>query len=210
MRKYSSVIYVLGLIIGLCQISYAAEPASLNQLLAQISTLTADFTQSISNPNQHLTQKSSGKVYLAKPGNLRWEVKKPNPQIIILRKKQLWIYQPDLQQVLIKATDAKTSLENPAIFLTDNFTKILDKFLIKLTYQRSNIVWYQLIPKNENSTYTLIKLGFLNNKLHAIMIDDRLENHITINLKHVCYDCTVPPKIFVLHLPSNTDIINES
>lgn len=205
MIKFSITILLIGC--ALSKLSHACDN-NLIQLLNKISTLEANFTQSISNDNQQLLHKSTGKIYLSKPGKLRWEVKKPSPQIILLNNKHLWIYQPELQQVVRKSITEDTTLENPAIFLTENLSEIIkSKFTIDCT-NRSNNLQYNLIPKNHNSTYKIIKLNFSNKNLHSIIFDDRLGNHITIKLQRISYNKFLPKEIFTLSVPSNTDTIN--
>jgi outer membrane lipoprotein carrier protein len=44
---------------------------------------------------------SSGQMVFAKPGKMRWSYKTPRIQEVIVRDGELWMYQPDKEQVLI-------------------------------------------------------------------------------------------------------------
>lgn len=47
------------------------------------------------------SEASAGEVWFGKPGKMRWVYTTPQPQTVIIKGKELWLYQPDKQQVLI-------------------------------------------------------------------------------------------------------------
>jgi outer membrane lipoprotein carrier protein len=47
------------------------------------------------------SESSAGEVWFGKPGKMRWVYTTPQAQTVIIRGKELWLYQPDKQQVLI-------------------------------------------------------------------------------------------------------------
>src|SRR5262249_44496741 len=61
--------------------------------------------------------RSSGKVYFAKPGRMRWEYVEPEPQTIVADGAVLWIDQPRDHQVLKTAFREAFQSRTPVSFL---------------------------------------------------------------------------------------------
>ncbi|MFQ5737307.1 MAG: outer membrane lipoprotein carrier protein LolA, partial [Thermodesulfobacteriota bacterium] len=49
------------------------------------------------------------KVYLKKPGKMRWDYREPVKDEIVSNGKTVWVYQPDLNQVISRPADAAAS-----------------------------------------------------------------------------------------------------
>src|SRR5687768_9284600 len=84
-------------------VTYAGSSTdTLNQLLRNIRSMRADFIQTLMDNNGKMIQQSWGKMALQRPGQFRWETKRPNEQLIVANGSRLWIYDPDLQQVVVR------------------------------------------------------------------------------------------------------------
>ncbi len=66
----------------------------IEQYLTRINTMIADFTQIA--PDGSL---SSGKLYLRRPGNMRWQYNPPTPVLMIANGSELIFYDYELQQL---------------------------------------------------------------------------------------------------------------
>jgi outer membrane lipoprotein carrier protein len=188
--------------------SYAnTATADLANLLANIATLKANFIQTIIDDNRQTLQQSQGTMYLLKSGSLRWEVSQPIHQIFVVHQQLVWLYDPELQQVIIKPLHA---LDVPVLLLTKQLTTLVsNNFFLDKVYKKNHYLWYRLKAKTANSQYHLMELGFFNHKLHAMCFHDNLGHKITIKLQHVSYNVAIKPTIFNLKLPANIDIIDE-
>lgn len=60
---------------------------------------------------------SSGFVYIKKPGKMRWDYKEPRPKHFIADGKALYIYDPDLEQVMVDRAFSGSSLTTAVTFL---------------------------------------------------------------------------------------------
>lgn len=84
--------------------------------LTSIHTMKAHF-------EQHSDQKDAvlqtGRLIMRYPNQLRWEVKQPSTQWIILNRHRLWVYDPDLNQVIQREIkkDAKLNPMGAGLFL---------------------------------------------------------------------------------------------
>jgi outer membrane lipoprotein carrier protein len=83
--------------------AYAAPSTDLSTLLNSLHSMRSDFTQTVYDNHGKAIQKSYGQMALQRPGKFRWEIKKPIPQVIVANDTRLWVYDPDLEQVTIRA-----------------------------------------------------------------------------------------------------------
>jgi outer membrane lipoprotein carrier protein len=60
---------------------------------------------------------SSGFVYIKKPGKMRWDYKEPRPKHFIADGKALYIYDPELEQVMVDRAFSGSSLTTAVTFL---------------------------------------------------------------------------------------------
>ena len=62
---------------------------------------TADFDQESILKAMAVTDTASGRLMVRQPGKMRWEYLVPDPQTIITDGKELWVYRPEENQVLV-------------------------------------------------------------------------------------------------------------
>jgi outer membrane lipoprotein carrier protein len=60
--------------------------------------LAADFRQEYTNTTFGRASISDGRVYVAKPGKMRWDYSKPDKKYFISDGTTLWVYEPDSKQ----------------------------------------------------------------------------------------------------------------
>jgi len=89
-------------------IVYADEISGLNQLLQQFQSLSANFSQELTD-SQGMKSVTSGTLILKKPNQFRWEVNSPNQQLFISNGKELWNVEPDLEQVSLSPLEQNLS-----------------------------------------------------------------------------------------------------
>lgn len=94
----------------------------------KIKDLQADFQQSTRIEGFEKTLRSSGRLYLKRPGRLRWDYREPTPEEIYVRQNDVMMYVPEHQQVLVgkltqlAASQAPLQLLQGLASLDDHFT----------------------------------------------------------------------------------------
>ncbi|MBI5902212.1 MAG: outer membrane lipoprotein chaperone LolA [Deltaproteobacteria bacterium] len=113
-----------------------------------ITALSADFTQEFSSKATKTTMTSRGRVYFKKPGKMRWIYSAPTRDEVASNGKTVWIYQPDLNQVMERPVDAAAS-SIATDFLT-GVGKVRQQFEISLTSQGKDSYRLSLVPREAN------------------------------------------------------------
>jgi outer membrane lipoprotein carrier protein len=182
----------------------------LTELLSAIQTLQADFNQTISSPQSKQTiQQSFGHVMLQQPGKFRWEVKKPVAQLIVTNGKRLWIYDPDLEQVTTRSL-AKEIGDTPAFLLSHSRVALQKNFHVQAIKNAASLQWFLLMPKNRNTLFAFIKIGFLKNHIREMDLQDRLGHNTVIEFYNVILNHVVDPSLFNFKFPRHVDVIDET
>ncbi|MGE0473699.1 MAG: outer membrane lipoprotein carrier protein LolA [Nitrospirales bacterium] len=120
---------VLSLIIGFTMNAVslgASQPSGSKSLVekveaqyAQTKDLQADFTQETRFEGFETGFSSSGKLYLKKPGLLRWDYLEPSKEQIYVDGDQVMMYVPDHQQVVKGNLTQLAASKGPLALLQD-------------------------------------------------------------------------------------------
>src|SRR5262245_38664222 len=97
----------VGMALAVLALAVPARADALKDVLARLQaryddtrTMQADFRQTVESKTLAGTLESKGKVAFEKPNRMRWDYDPPDPQTIVGDGETLWIYQPDLKQVI--------------------------------------------------------------------------------------------------------------
>ncbi len=99
---------------------------------AQIKDFQADFVQETQIQGFDTTLRSSGHVYLKKPGRLRWDYLEPSVEHIYVHQDQLAMYVPNHNQVLKGSLTMMVSTKAP-LRLLQGVGKLAEHFSVEPT-----------------------------------------------------------------------------
>lgn len=179
----------------------------LNQLLQNLHSMEANFTQTTHAGKGKVTR-TTGKMYMQKPGRFRWDIKKPMPQLIVANQKTLWIYDPDLTQVTIRKFQYEAG-EAPALLLSHENNTVEKNFNVSVVQKKSNEQWYNLTPKKSDGMYEKIQLGVSNGAIQKMALTDNLGHQTAIEFSQVKTNTSLQPGLFQFKTPRGVDVIDE-
>ena len=200
-----------GLLVFVClSINANAENAEtaaqrLHLLLKPINTLSADFTQQIMGQDNNQLQRLTGNLSLKKPNQLRWNVVSPMPQLVISDGKLVWLYDPDLEQVVIQSF-SDDFMANPISILLGDLDQLNRDFTVSLISNDR----FSLKPKQKNSLFVAIQLRFIDSVLNRIDYQDNFGQNTQLTLSQVRLNPQFPKTAFVFDIPQAVDIINHA
>jgi len=205
MRLIQSIVPLISLMLSFnIQAGGNAEDIQqLRNLLQPISSLSAQFKQQVTDADGFQLQQSEGLFQVAQPNNLRWIVEQPMPQQVISNGLTLWLYDPDLEQVIVKPFDA--SIEStPAILFSGDLTRLDSAYFIR---QLSPDV-FQLTPEQEGSLFSELQIIFVDQLPASISLTDSLEQVTRITFSDVQLNPSLPAALFEFEIPGDIDVIN--
>jgi outer membrane lipoprotein carrier protein len=152
---------------------FAGARDDLTSFTKGLKGLDGQFTQQVFDANGKLKESSSGRVALTVPRLFRWEYTKPYEQLIVADGKQVWVYDPDLQQVT-KRPQGSEEQNSPLAALVDP-VKLNRDYAIKEAGMQSGLDWLELTPKTATETgFKSARLGFGAQGLATMQVVDAL------------------------------------
>ena len=198
----SSLFIALSLSLWL-NLSYAATAGhNLREILSGITSMKANFTEKLYGGQNNLLQQYSGTMAIARPNRFYWHTKPPFAKSIIADGKNMYIYDPGLQQVTIQSLSHGMG-NSPAMILSGGTKSFTNNFLT--SYYKG---WYTLRPKLGTSFKT-ISFKFKGDELVAMQLLDKLGRTSVISFTNVAVNTALEPTIFTFKPPKNVDIIRQ-
>jgi len=192
----------------------AQNTTRVQQLFQSAKTWQAEFKQESLGKDGHVQQTIHGKIAISRPGKFRWEVIKPFQQFIISNGKNVYFYDPDLKQVIVKSLP-QTLSSTPAALLTGD-TTAWQRFNVTRTKPDSalqtNLEWWTAKPKDSQQEAGIqeIALGLGTSELEQMRIKDALGQITVIRFTTIQRNATLPARTFQFEAPANVDVIDEA
>lgn len=175
----------------------------LRQLLQPINSLSARFNQQITDPDGYKLQTSTGIFQVSQPNRLRWVVESPMPQQIIADGSTLWVYDPDLEQVIIQPFNQDLAA-TPAILFSGDIEQLDSAYFVR----RLSSDYFELQPEQGGSLFNIIRITFAEGIPDSIALLDNLGQTTLIRLTAVQLNPTLSDDNFIFEIPEGVDVIN--
>ena len=181
--------------------------SSLRDFFNTTNTMRAQFSQVVKDKQGRKEQEVEGIMQLQRPNKFRWDYKKPYEQQIVSDGKDVFLYDTELQQVTVRQL-SKTLGSSPAAMLAGG-EAVEKSFTLKNATRKDGLAWVLALPKNKESGFERVLLGFKADKLRKMEIYDSF-NHIT----HITFDeVERNPKLedatFLFTPPKGVDVVGE-
>ncbi len=181
------------------------EVAKVERYLANLSTWSADFEQTIDDESGKTLRSASGHLYLQRPGKFRWDYQKPAVQLVLADGKKLWFYDQDLQQANVRDMDA-TLANTPATLLSGS-ADLGSQFTITALPAAEGLEWFQLVPKRPGSDFQAVRIGFAKGELVRMLLADKLNQVTSLKFSVARRNVAIPADLFSFTPPPGVDVI---
>jgi outer membrane lipoprotein carrier protein len=176
--------------------------------LAQVSTLRANFEQTLENPDGEVQQVSRGRLLIKRPGRFRWDYTEPYPQLVLADGERLWSVDPELQQAVVKTLDESLA-SSPAMLLSGE-GDFEDAFSIELVKRDEGLLKIYLAPKVADSDFRAVSISFEGEALRRLELVDNLDQVTRISFSEVQLNLELEDSDFSYEPPPGVDVIDQS
>jgi outer membrane lipoprotein carrier protein len=185
-----------------------ANPSNpLETFLADLDTFSAGFEQTLLNELGEELEKSLGALYVERPGKFHWAYWEPFPQLIVSDGRSLWIYDEDLEQLTIRDVTASID-DSPAALLGGDVDVDLHYVVIDAG-ETEGVRWIDLTPRDIESQYETVRLGFREGELAGMELFDNLGQKTRITFQDVRRNPPLEPRLFGFTPPEGVDVVDE-
>ncbi len=215
--KIKTMILCIAAILGqICSGSYANGTESsltANEIITKIENrysvpgFTARFIQESTLKAMDITDFASGKIFVKRPGMMRWEYEKPEKQFVITDGENLWIYRPDINQVMTGKAPEFFETGKGASFLSD-IRIIRRHFAVSLKKDKYDYFVLRLAPKEKRADLTEVFLSVSKKsfEISRIGIYNAYGDETAIDLLDSKF-VDSPGSIFTFKIPEGAEII---
>jgi outer membrane lipoprotein carrier protein len=205
MRKIKAVMLVCLLMVS--SMVRADGIASLKKFYNETHAMQADFYQIVTDKKGQKIQEVYGEMQLKRPNKFRWDYNKPFEQQIISDGTQVWLYDTELAQVTVRAL-SKALGSSPAALLAGD-DSLEKNFRLENTHRKDNLDWVDTNPKDSDSGFSKISLGFKNDILQEMIVIDSFGQQTKIVFSNLLHNPVIDPKTFLFKPPKGVDVVGE-
>lgn len=187
-----------------------AESATqqLSDLLKPLQSLSGQFTQIIADSDGEILQSSHGEFWVQRPGRLRWQTQAPYEQLLVTNEENLWLYDPDLEQVTVKVAN-KSLQQTPAAILSGDVESLNESYLItqKGASTGNDQQVFSLKPIQDGALFEQLTLRFMSDGITSMEVLDSLGQITTISLDSITPNADIEADMFTFSAPPGTDVL---
>ncbi len=206
-RLVSPLLALIGCAVWTAPTAAGDAVAALRSFVTETRTFTAAFDQSVVDTQSKRILRSSGRLELQRPGRFRWDYDKPYPQQIVADGERIWIYDTELEQVTVKPLSAALG-SAPSLLLSGGID--LDA---SFTYQaigvRDGADWVELAPKEPDSNFEKVRIGFAAGTLSAMELVDNFGQETQFRFTQVQVNPPIDAARFQFVPPPGVDVVGE-
>ena len=161
-------------------------------------TITADFVQYINDDRNNVMDTMKGKILIQKPNNFSWHYTSPYEQIFIGDGINFISYDIDLDH-LIRKKQSELNLMVPLILMQGG-QRIFDDIEYIEIHKEQNQFWVKLRYSDTNNDLFEFTLGFSNEILSKMILNDSLGQIMIINFEGIALDKEINSDAFDINL----------
>jgi outer membrane lipoprotein carrier protein len=188
----------------------AAHATGLDELKAFVigtKSGKATFRQVIASKGERGAQESTGTFTFQRPGKFRWSYEKPYEQLIVGDGGKLWIYDRDLNQVIVRKLDLALGASPAALLAGDN---ALEKTFELTDGGRSEgLELVEAKPRAADSGFERVRIGFKDNLPRVMELKDTFGNVTTLTFGSFARNVAIDPGQFRFVPPKGADVVGE-
>ena len=153
----------------------------------------------------------SGSFYVSKPGLLRWEVKKPYPQLQILNTREFWMVDIDLAQASVRPVDAANLSGIAALLLNTSVLtrdELLARYQFSIAGERDGVIWITVASQKPEPGIARLMVGLdADSMISRFEIHDSIGQITRIELHHILKNIEINPKLFQYTPPPGMSVL---
>lgn len=181
--------------------------ARLDAFAKGLQAVSAHFAQTVYDVNGQPADRTEGTLALSAPRQFRWETTTPYKQLIVADGMQVWIYDPELEQVTVRNQGVEES-HSPLTVLTD-LGQLDREFRTSEQGSHDGCLWLRLKSTAKDPQFEYADLGFGPAGLERMDFKDILGNRTEIRFSAWQRNPKLPAGTFKFTPPKGADVIGD-
>ena len=200
--------FLLCLFISTSALAADGARGRMDAFAKDLHSVSADFEQHVLDPNGGAGKASNGTLALKAPRQFRWETTAPYQQLIVADGEKVWIYDPDLEQVTVRAQGTEEA-HSPLTVLTD-LSQLDRDFTASEQGVHDGLTWLRLKSRDKEPQFDYCDLGLDAAGLQRMRFQDTLGNSTEIHFSHWQRNPKFAPDKFKFTPGKGVDVIGDA
>jgi outer membrane lipoprotein carrier protein len=197
----------IGAVMALAFPAAASGPDQLKAFLSGAKTGKTTFRQVVTGKSGSVPQESSGTFAFARPGKFRWTYEKPHAQIIVGDGQKLWIYDPDLNQVVVRKLDQALGATPAALLAGDD--SLEKNFELHDGGKSGDAEFVDAKPRAADSGFASIRIGLKDDLPRTMELSDSFGQMTQLSFGSFERNASVDATLFRFVPPPGADVVGE-
>ena len=173
--------------------------------ITDVTTFSGRFEQSRIDARGDIVETTSGTLEIQRPGQFRWSYIEPYEQVLVADGLNIWSYDVDLAQVTVKP-QAEALSNTPALLLGGS-ADAMQQFVHEGSYDKEQTTWVRMSPRNTESGFLRVEMGFMNGELSRMVFFDNLDQTTVVALHEVQVNLPNDADRFQFDVPDDADVV---
>jgi outer membrane lipoprotein carrier protein len=210
LRSSSAVLLRFVAALAFALVAGMASASGLDQLHAFLEgtqSAQGTFRQVVVKKDRSASQTTSGTFAFRRPGKFRWAYDKPFDQLIVGDGEKVWVYDRDLNQVMVRKLDAALGATPAALLAGDN---ALEKnFTLVAGGEGEGMQYVDATPKSSESQFTKIRIGFADNLPRKMLLTDAFGQTTELTFADMRRNPALAEDLFTFTPPKGADVVGQ-
>jgi outer membrane lipoprotein carrier protein len=186
--------------------AWADAVDTLRSFVTEVRSGRTAFTQTVTPADGTRPKVTSGTFEFQRPDRFRFDYLKPYVQTIVADGRQLWMYDPDLNQVTVRAFDQALGATPAALLAGDSLAR---DFVLLADPASEGLQWARATPKAADSGFKWMRVGFRGSSLAAVEILDRFDQRTRLQIESLEANVALPADRFSFVPPPGADVLQQ-
>jgi outer membrane lipoprotein carrier protein len=190
----------------LCSEVWAASAQEqLQGFVSQVQAATGKFSQYTVGAQGQTKPAQSGQFAFQRPGRFKWDVLKPYAQQIVSDGKQLFQFDPDLNQVTVRNVDQAIGASPAAILFGSG--SLEQSFTVTALQDKDGLSWLRAKPRSGEAGFVHVDLGFSGSLPARIVLLDAFGQNTHIEISGLVPNPSLAAEVFRFVAPPGADVV---
>lgn len=183
----------------------ATATEQLRRFIENVPSASGQFTQQRLDTEKQSASSQSGVFSFKRPGQFRWELRKPYEQLIVSDGKQVYQYDPDLAQVTQRDVDQSIGASPAAILFGSGVLE--DSFSLTDLPSTDGLDILRATPRSADAGFTHVDIGFADGMPARLDLLGSFGQTTRIQLNELATDPKFSPDEFTFTPPAGVDMV---
>lgn len=205
MKAWKKVVVIFGLLGG-SSVLYAQSAAQqLRDFAQHVAAATGEFSQRTVDAQGKERPAQTGEFAFKRPGQFKWQVIKPYEQLVLSDGKQLYQYDPDLNQLTQRGVDEAIGASPAAILFGSG--QLDQNFDLSDRPDAEGLQWLRAKPKAGDAGFEYVDIAFDDGTPARLILLDAFGQQTLIELSQINTAVKLQAADFSFTPPADVDVV---